>query len=229
MKLLLELMKSDGVCEERSLSDERKTRPLKRSRRFCCSQRRAFTLIEMLLATVLSSILIAGILVATAALSRDRIRMESRQTTTPAAIDLIRKDFANAIAFVGAIDPAGFELIGFSGIDAKSLLPNQRLVRIKYRIIRDGRSGILVRDQAYLDDPVRVDRWSDAVALNVVRIGIVPLSADGEIVHLGEDVGERLLAIDRGKTIPQAVRVPSRLRVRIEYVASVIDRDMVLR
>jgi prepilin-type N-terminal cleavage/methylation domain-containing protein len=222
---------SSGVSVGNGIDLEQKTQPLKRPRRNNSSTRFAFTLIEMLLATVLASILMAGVLVATAALSRDRLRMEARQSAahSPAALDLIRKDLASAIAFIGAPNPGGFEILSYSGVDAKSLLPNQRLARVKYRIIREGRTGVLVRDQAYLDDPVRIDHWSDAVALNVLRINITPLSNDAETVHLGEDVEQRLLAIDRGKSIPLTARMPSRVRVRIEYQTGVVDQDMVLR
>lgn len=193
--------------------------------------RNGFTLIEMLLATVLASILMGGVLVAAGALSRDRLRMEARQASEHRgeALAMIRRDLANGAALVGPVDAAGFEVVGFGGIDAKTFLPNGRLVRVRYRIVRQGRSGVLVREQAYLDDPVRVDRWSEIVALDVNRIGLLPLSNDGVVVKLGDEVGERLLAIDRGRGVPAAARVPSRVRVRIEYANGVRDEEMVLR
>ncbi len=194
-------------------------------------KRHAFTLIEMLLATVLASILMGGILVAAAALSRDRVRMEAKSALgrSSGAFEMIRRDLANGVALVGSGDASGFEVIGFGGVDAKTFLPNQRLVRVRYRIVRDARGGMLVRDQAYLDDPVRVDRWSDVVAIGAGRINMAALSNDGEVVKLGDEVGERLRAIDRGVAVAAASRVPSRVRVRIEYSSGAEDCDMVLR
>lgn len=188
---------------------------------------RGFTLIEMLLATVLASILMGAVLAGASALSRDRIRMETRQASeySSAAIELIRKDLISSVAFVGRSTPDGFELISFNAIDPKSLLPNQRLVRIKYRLSR----GILVRDQAYLDDSVRVDRFGDAVAIGVTRIDLTALSNDTLPVRISDDLTERLRAIDRAPAISQATQIPARLRLRIEYQNGAIDSDMVLR
>jgi hypothetical protein len=185
----------------------------------------------MLLATVLASILMGGILMAAATLSRDRVRMEARQGAGrgSGAFEMIRRDLTNGVALVASADASGFEVIGFGGIDAKTFLPNQRLVRVRYHIVRDARGGMLVRDQAYLDDPVRVDRWSDVVAIGAGRVSLMPLSNDGEVVKLGDEVGERLRAIDRGAAVPLARRVPSRVRVRIEYASGAEDCDMVLR
>lgn len=194
--------------------------------------RSAFTLVEMLLATILASILMAGVLVTTAALSRDRLRIETHEarTQTTAPLELIRRDLESAVAMVGASDARGFEAITFSAIDPQSLLPNQRLARVRYQIIQQGRQSVLIRDQAYLDDPVRVDRWSEIVAVGARRLTIVALSADDEPVRISDDITERLLAISRQKRAPSiARRAPSHLRVRLETTTGAVDREMVLR
>lgn len=190
-----------------------------------------FTLVEMLLATTLAALLMAGVLAATAALSRDRARMEARQATAheTGPLDLLRRDLTNSAAFVAAPTAAGFDLVGFGGIDPKTLTANGRLAHVAYRIHRPARggAGVLVREQAYLDDPIKPDHWTEVVAVGVKQVALTTLSADAEPVRLSEDVAEHFL--QPGGATPTATRVPSRLRVRIEYDNGVADRDMVLR
>ena len=193
---------------------------------------RGFTLIEMLLATTLAAILMGGVLVAAGAVSRDRQRMESREAKAHSGQmrEVIRRDLANGMALVGIVNADGFEVVGCGAIDPRTLVPNQRLARVRYRIARPGRgAGVLVREQAYLDDPIRPDRWNEVVAVNVTRVVVTPLSLDGETVRIGEDVSERLRAVDGGTAIVQGARVPSRVRVRIEMTNGVVDGEMVLR
>ncbi|HEY7115771.1 MAG TPA: prepilin-type N-terminal cleavage/methylation domain-containing protein [Tepidisphaeraceae bacterium] len=190
---------------------------------------RAFTLVEMLLAVTISAVLIGGVLAATAALSRDRRRMEARESAaqSPAVTDLVRRDLASGIALIGSPSSEGFELIAFGGVNPKSLGPTQRLARVVYRLTH---RGLLIREQSWLDDPIRPDRWSELVATGVKRLELTPISTDAEPVLLGDEVGERLRALRPVPSLPPAaVRVPSRLRVRIEFTDGVVDRELVLR
>jgi prepilin-type N-terminal cleavage/methylation domain-containing protein len=195
---------------------------------------RGFTLVEMLLATTLAAILMGGVLTATVALARDRRRMEARTMVDASSgvMEMIRRDLANGAAFVGARDANGFEMVAFGGIDGKTFVGNQRLVRVTYRVVRSAKrdaAGVLVRGQAYLDDAIRPDRWNEVVAAGVKRVVITAVSDDGDAVRLGDEVAERLSgATGRGGVVP-AHRVPSRVRVRIEFVDRVVDREMVLR
>jgi prepilin-type N-terminal cleavage/methylation domain-containing protein len=198
-----------------------------------CAARGGFTLVEMLLATTLAAILMGGVLTATVALARDRRRMETRTSIDPSAgiMDLIRRDLANGAAIVGAVDANGFELVGLGGIDAKTFVANQRLVRVTYRIAwrGTGAAGVLVRKQAYLDDAIRPDRWNEVVAAGVNKVLLTAISDDADPVHLGDDVAERLRGANGSGASVAARRVPSRVRVRIEFADRVVDREMVLR
>jgi prepilin-type N-terminal cleavage/methylation domain-containing protein len=190
-------------------------------------RRGAFTLVEMLVATVIAAILMAGVLSATASLSRDRRWMETRETHAPraaGAMELIRRDLTNGTAVVGNANDAGFALIGYGGIDAKAFVGNQRLSYVAYRVA----GGVLLREQAYLDDPIRIDRWREVVATGVTRVALTPVSADGERVTLGEEVELRLRGPKNGPPM-SAARLPSRVRVRIEFADGAVDREMVLR
>jgi prepilin-type N-terminal cleavage/methylation domain-containing protein len=195
--------------------------------------RSGFTLVEMLLATTLAAILMGGVLTATAALARDRRRMEARTAIDPSTgtMDLMRRDLVNGAAIVAATNPSGFELVGFSGIDAKTFTANQRLVHVRYRVVRSaGRgSGVLVREQSYLDDAIRPDRWNEVVAAGVNKIVLTAVSDDPDPVRLGDDVAERLHGANGSGATVAARRVPTRMRVRIEFADRVIDREMVLR
>jgi prepilin-type N-terminal cleavage/methylation domain-containing protein len=194
--------------------------------------RGGFTLVEMLLATTLAAILMGGVLTATAALARDRRRMEARTAIDPSTgvMEMIRRDLTNGAAIVGAVNSNGFELVGFGGIDSKTFAANQRLVRVRYRVIRSGSGGgALVREQSYLDDAIRPDRWNEVVAAGVNKVLLTAISDDADPVHLGDDVAERLRGANGSGGMVAARRVPSRVRVRIEFADRVVDREMVLR
>ncbi|MDB5324246.1 MAG: hypothetical protein JWN40_5877 [Phycisphaerales bacterium] len=194
--------------------------------------RGGFTLIEMLLATTLAAILMGGVLTATAALARDRRRMESRTAidSSTGVMEMIRRDLANGAAIVGATHQSEFELVSFGGIDAKTFAANQRLAQVRYRVARSGTSaGVLLREQTYLDDAIRPDRWSEVVAAGVKKVTLTVVSDDADPVHLGDDVAERLRGANGSGAIVAARRVPSRVRVRIEFLNRVVDREMVLR
>src|SRR5437762_1519029 len=105
------------------------------------TRRRGFTLIEMLLATVLAALLMGGVLAVAAGLSRDRRRMEAHTAAehSPLAADLLRRDLANAVALLNSSVGASagdIEMLGYSGIDPVTLRPNGRLVRVVYHIDR---------------------------------------------------------------------------------------------
>lgn len=193
---------------------------------------RGFTLVEMLLAAVLAAILMGGVLASTAALSRDRRRMEGKQQLGhgPGMMELIRRDLASGAALIGPADGGGFDLIGHAGIDPATMTTNGRLVWISYRVARPGGGGgVLVREQAYLDDPIRTDRWREAVATGVTGVALTPLAAQAEPVRIAEDVTERLRAAGGPAISQQAVRVPGRVRVQVRFADAVVDQDTVLR
>lgn len=126
---------------------------------------RAFTLIEMLVAAVLTAVLLGGVMTVSSALARDARRTSNRMTDTgaiDAAFDLIRWDLTNASS--GA---DGLALTGHGGLNRATLRPDGRLARVVYRI----RAGAgLVREQRYLDDPARPEPWSDLVLAGATEI-----------------------------------------------------------
>jgi prepilin-type N-terminal cleavage/methylation domain-containing protein len=193
---------------------------------------RAFTLVEMLLASTLAAVLMAAVLTVAAALARDQRRMEAGQAAdhAPAEFGLLRRDLANGAALISSGDSDTFELISHAGLDPRTLGATQRLTLIRYHIARpSGARPILVREQRFLDDPIRPQSSREIVATGVTRLAITAVSADAEPVELGDEVGERVRAADGRPEVPTATRVPSRLVVRIGFPDALVERELVLR
>ena len=148
------------------------------------TRRRAFTLIEMLVAAALTAVLLAGVLSVSAALARDARRTSARATDaagTDAAFELIRWDLLNAqtIASDGPLT-----LTGHGGLSRDTMRPTGRLARVTYSI----RRGVgLVREQRYLDDQVRPEPWSELVIGGATEIETLPARSDshGLTVRIG--------------------------------------------
>src|SRR5688500_18376250 len=106
---------------------------------------RGFTLIEMLLAAVLTAVLVGGVMSIAAALARDARRTAARtdSASVDAAFDLIRWDLTNAPA---PTDNA-LTFTGHGGLDRDTLRANGRLARVAYGT-RPGAG--LVREQRYV-------------------------------------------------------------------------------
>lgn len=187
-----------------------------------------FTLLEMLLATTLAALLLAAVLNLTAALSRDRVRIDQAASVkSPAALDLIRSDLSNSLAILSNTGTE-LELLGYAGIDPQSLVADRRLTRVLYRIERRGAVSVLLREQAYLDDMIRPDAWSDVVVVGATRLTVTTLTSEAPI-QLGEDVTERLRSLNPGRPGLAAQPVPARARLRLESPKQVHEQEALLR
>jgi prepilin-type N-terminal cleavage/methylation domain-containing protein len=163
-------------------------------------KRRAFSLVEMLVATVLSAVLMSAVLAMIAGVSRDRRTLTSLNADTAqnGATELFRWDLSNAQSL--AIGPGSqmVILVGVGGVDAATLVPNGRLVRVTYRMQSD---RTLWRVQEYLDDPARPQVWEELVAANVTSFSVFP-----------------------GSNEPSPV--PSHLRLRLAAAELRLDQDL---
>jgi type II secretory pathway pseudopilin PulG len=140
--------------------------------------RRGFTLVEILLATILAALLLGGVLAVASSISRDAARATVQVPPMPVAARLLRFDFTNAQSI--QIDNNGqtLTLIGNNALDPQSLLPNQRLARVTYTI--DPRTRALAREQRYLDDEVHPEPWIELVAQKVTQIDVSSASDTGD-------------------------------------------------
>ena len=196
--------------------------------------RRGFTLIEMLLATVLAGILMGGVLLMTTAIGRDRARVAADEAVPRGAglVDQLRWDLTNATTMAQADHGRALMLTGHGALDGKTLASNGRLAKVTYEVRGKGRDGALFRTQSYLDDPVRPEPWTELVSMNVRTLNVLPKSPDANPVEKEKPVSflprEEEIAPTRRRA-PQAYYIPTRARLTIQLKNSTIEEDLWLR
>jgi prepilin-type N-terminal cleavage/methylation domain-containing protein len=161
------------------------------------NSRRAFSLIEMLLAATLVAMLMAAVLALLGGVNRDMRTMRQasqHDSGAQAAADLLGRDLLNAQS-VSAPDVQsgyGVTIVGNAGIDRDTLGPDGRLVRVIYRV---GRDGALRREQSYLDDPDRPQRWESLAASGISELSVARNGTAGSRlrVTLGTTRGEMIV------------------------------------
>jgi hypothetical protein len=124
------------------------------------SNPRAFTLLELLLATALTTVLMIGVLAVVADLgapeaAAGHVPDGERDRAFEACLDLLHEDLGHAVA-VDASRANELTLVGYAALDAAGRERTHRPVRVRYTLEQiDGRSW-LVRRQDALD--VRTNR-----------------------------------------------------------------------
>ncbi len=139
-------------------------------------RRGGFTLIELMLASTLSVLLIGGVLFALASLSRDARASVAKD---PAAelkgtLELLQWDLSNARSVSQSADHRTIVLEGHGAIAPDTLRPNGRLARVVYSCQWRGGVWRLTRGQQYLDDPARPQNWTDLAGMGVSSIEVLP-------------------------------------------------------
>lgn len=150
---------------------------------------RAFTIIELLLATVLSTVLMIGVLAVitrlgapdSAAASSTGRHGDSPSTVASEVIEplmsLLREDLGLA-RVMEAAKPNEIALEGYAGLDGQSHERTHRPVRVHYRIeFIDGRPW-LVRRQAALDVLTNQNIQRDLVCSGVTRIELTTITTE---------------------------------------------------
>ena len=138
--------------------------------------KRGFTLIEQLGALALSSVFMLAAFGALAALARDyshdRKYPGANALLARAAQD-IQRDLTDARRVLLRDD----EIIvcGFNSLNAETLAPDHRPVRVIYRIERDEHSSMLIRRQESLDVLSNRNAWSELVCDGIDHLSLVPL------------------------------------------------------
>ncbi len=119
------------------------------------SDARAFTLLELLLATALTAVLMVGVLAVVADLGAPEAAAgpapdRERDRALEACLDLLHEDLSHAVA-VDASKANEVTLVGYASLDGGARERSHRPVRVRYTLERiDGRSW-LVRRQDALD------------------------------------------------------------------------------
>ncbi len=169
------------------------------------NHRRGFTLVEMVVAVVIASLLTAAVLAAASGIARDRQKFGAfnQGDGSKRVLEMLRWDLTNASSFSSTAGEIRID--GHGGIDPRTLLPNNRLTRVTFRLRRIGATtAALFREQEYLDDPIRPQRWSELVADGVKLLAISPESGD-------------------------AATIPARVGVRIETAAGSKGEELWIR
>jgi prepilin-type N-terminal cleavage/methylation domain-containing protein len=172
--------------------------------------RRAFTLLEMLLAIVLSAMLMAAVLVVLGGVARDRqmFRSMNNETGHDVLLAQLRWDLTNAGTM--SVSEDGITLVGSGALDQRTLAPTGRLVEVTYRKIVTTSGSALVRSQQSLDDPAQPQHWQETIAWNVNELSI---SADGADVTLNAP----------------PMSVPPRVRLRLDIGGNAVDQELWLK
>jgi prepilin-type N-terminal cleavage/methylation domain-containing protein len=184
--------------------------------------RRGFTLIELMVATVVAAVMTAGVLMIVARLSRDRVLISKKigAPTPDCMIDLLRWDFANAQGMLASPRADELILFGHGGIDGTTLTATGRVSRVAYRIEPSADGPQLIREQRYLDDRGRPQAWRELVARNVETITALPAT-----LQLPAPLGGALANVaDAG-----ARQVPPRVRLLIRRGKVTIDQELAVR
>lgn len=143
---------------------------------------RAFTLIEMLVATALSAVLLGALLLIAARLSSDRVQLAEHAAADHSGIeDLLDWDLHNAEQRE-SINAQTIELRGHNGIDPQTLQPNFRAVAVTYELQEAAHQ--LIRRQRWLDDPSAASSWQNLVAFNVEQLSLIDSDATHATLHL---------------------------------------------
>lgn len=213
----------------------RKLLTLSGARRICPCP--GFTLIEMLLATVLAGLLMGGVLLMASAVGRDRARVaadEIRPRGTP-LVDQLRWDLTNATTFAQLDNGKAMILVGHGGLDAQALTPTGRLTRVIYEVRGEGANAALFRRQDYLDDPVRPQSWTELVALDIISFRVLARSGDADPVE--KEKPSSFVPAEADATSPRQARrrppqayfIPSRAELFIQRPASTLNAELWLR
>jgi hypothetical protein len=144
------------------------------------SHRPAFTLLELLLATVLSTVLMIGVLAVVTDLGAPAVAAASTRFrdaalgphTVDAWVSLLRADL-NQASRVEASKNSSLALTGYTALDPSDRGQTHRPVRVTYEIAEVGGRQWIVRRQAALDVLTNRNTHRDLVGCGLTRFELV--------------------------------------------------------
>lgn len=183
-------------------------------------KRKAFTLLELLLANMLIAILLGALLLVISSLSREQKKMTAAQDQDPtnSILNLLRHDLVNSESVRPLPNQRGFILTGHAGLDSKSLTPTDRRTRVIYEIRRRAGTLCLIREQTYLDDPIKPQHFEELIATNISSL---TLSGNGESTSADD---EELNLDDT-----TAFTLPSSVMIHLATQQHAINQELFLR
>ncbi len=140
--------------------------------------KRAFTLIEMLGATLLGTLLVLTVLSVLPAIGRSRRKLSTNSDAghqVDGLIRLLEWDFATARQ--AEPRPDGVMLSGFDSLDPSTLRPRHRPVQVVYRLEEVDGKPQLTRRQTALDVLSNQGTWVEVVTDSVSAVRFTPVWA----------------------------------------------------
>jgi prepilin-type N-terminal cleavage/methylation domain-containing protein len=180
----------------------------------------AFTLIEMVAASAIAALLMAGAFAVMTTMIHDRERMKASalpgKQQTSAILEIFRNDLVTASTY--AADKNKLTLQNCHLLN-KSMVSTDRPVEVVYHVVRgqDGES-YFVRRQRTLDDPAVPRPTSELLAIGILNWTIEPL-LDEMAPRSASGAGQNALPLPRR----------FRLEVRFEDARKNIDQVICLR
>ena len=189
-----------------------------------------FTLIEILLATILTAVLMVGVLAVIVSVSgpiQHRSEESGQSTIGQIDLDAITRVLATDLAQARSIESTSGELklMSYGGLDPQDRTRTQRPVNIGYRVQLIDDNPWLVRTEQALDGEVVIAPYYELVAPGVTRIALVtPTDQSPTITRTGN--GHRV--------VQEPIALPAdglwRLRLWTQGRQDpIIDRPVVIR
>jgi len=181
--------------------------------------RKAFTLLELLLANVLIAILLGALLLVISSVAREQKKATTAQNDDPTnfILTLLHRDLSNSESARPLRNERGFILTGHAGLDSKTLTPTDRRTRVIYEIRRRANTLCLIREQTYLDDPIKPQHFEELIATDITSLSLTgagAISTDEEELNLDDTT---------------AFTLPSSIAVRLAYRDHAINQELFLR
>jgi len=188
--------------------------------------KRAFTTIELLVATALAVMLMAGVLSVVGSIRLDPAASEPRSggAWPSAVVDLLRLDLTHAKSMQQRGNT--LTLVGYSSLfheafeigerpDSKP--PQHRPVTIEYSVKNDGVHSWLVRRQTNLDELTNRNTWSELVGCGVLSFQLKPID-----IAVPPD--------SNGNWLEEEIPVPDRIRLVMQIDGdSDMDQTIIIR
>jgi hypothetical protein len=172
----------------------------------------------MLVATMLSAMLMAGILAVLAGVARDRKHLNAAETSNnpQAVLDRLQWDLTNAQTLLLPASENWVVLVGHGAIDPGTLSSNGRLCRVTYRVYFSDGASYLVREQQYLDDPLTPSAWRELLAVGIGNFRVIaPPTEVPDVAAMAPSDG--------------GTRIPEQVRVQFTTGSLLIDRQLWVR
>ena len=196
---------------------------------------RAFTTVELLVATALSVTLMVGLLRVVGAVQQDvaRLKNHSSNDWSIALVEALRRDLVHAQTI--SQNEIGLTLVGYGSLDRRGfrikkedaisdLSSGHQPVRVTYRIEKEGSHSWLVRQQTDLDVLSNRNTWSELVCTGIDSFRLEPEAVANEAVEL--------ISNAMNVWLQQPGPVPNRVKLIVQLSNKEdigIDQTLVLR